>query len=203
MQVSKASMLNLSNLVLVLVIFVITKTRASLVSLNGQQGYENVLIYISNDVPVTDCAQIVNNLKVNNLITKLKFTIKSLYLKYYVYYMQSTLQEASDYMCKALDQRAYFGNITVIVPNHWSTCQIGIDSSISWPRVHKADVILSVDHPVFGPRPFTLQYGGCGTRSLSTRLPVGFLSSSNRGVLFVIPSFKNLLNLLDLRNITF
>ncbi|KAI9559833.1 hypothetical protein GHT06_013840 [Daphnia sinensis] len=125
----------------------------------GQQGYENVIVRIGDDVPSTDCVKIIDRIQV-------------------------MMQEASNAMCKALDNRAYLGNVTIVVPSYWTAdgnCLV--DSSIKWPRIHQADFIVGQNHPVYGSRPFSLQYGGCGVSSLAVRLPLNFLNGeSARGV---------------------
>lgn len=93
------------------------------------------------------------------------------------------LQDASKAICTATKTRAFFRNVTIMVPNHWpDECVSYFDSSVIWPRPHLSDIILNEDHPVFGTRPFSLQYGGCGINSLAIQLPISFLSSgSTRG----------------------
>lgn len=126
----------------------------------GQQGYENVVVRVNDDVPSTDCVKIIDRIQV-------------------------MMQEASNAMCKALDNRAYLGNVTILVPLNWTAdgnCLV--DSSITWPRIHQADFIVGQDHPAYGSRPFSLQYGGCGVSSLgSVHLPLSFLNgASAKGV---------------------
>lgn len=91
------------------------------------------------------------------------------------------MQEASNAMCKALDNRAYLGNVTILVPLNWTAdgnCLV--DSSITWPRIHQADFVVGQDHPAYGSRPFSLQYGGCGVSSLgSVHLPLSFLNGAS------------------------
>lgn len=91
------------------------------------------------------------------------------------------MQEASNAMCKALDNRAYLGNVTILVPLNWTAdgnCLV--DSSITWPRIHQVDFVVGQDHPAYGSRPFSLQYGGCGVSSLgSVHLPLSFLNGAS------------------------
>ncbi len=96
-------------------------------------------------------------------------------------------EEASSALCKSLDNRTFFGNVTIMIPNHWNgNCLKDVDYSITWPRTYTADVYLSGDHPVFGNQPFSLHYGGCGVGGLPIRLPLGFLTGPTRGFIIRI-----------------
>lgn len=144
-----------------------------------QQGYDNLLVQISDDIPSTNCQTVLNSLQV---ICQM---ISNSFLKYSWHFFchQVTLEEASSAVCQATKSVAFFKNITILIPTHWpNECVSSIDSSIVWPRPHLADIVLAQDHPVFGSHPLTLQYGGCGVSSLASRLPLSFLASgSTRG----------------------
>ncbi|XP_046463087.1 calcium-activated chloride channel regulator 1-like [Daphnia pulex] len=140
---------------ILLVIIVIVET--SFVKLD-QNGYENVLIRIADDVSSADCLQTISNLKV-------------------------MLLEASSALCTAVEGRAYFRNVTILIPNHWAANRnCLVDTNITWPRTHMADLIVTPNHPNFGSQPFTLNYGGCGVSSLPVRLPIGYLTALGKGV---------------------
>lgn len=88
------------------------------------------------------------------------------------------LQDASLAICTATNNRAFFRNVTILIPKNWpNDCVSYVDSSIVWPRPHLSDIVLDDNNPVFGSRPFSLQYGGCGVNSLAIRLPISFLTS--------------------------
>ena len=93
------------------------------------------------------------------------------------------LQESSNALCTALEGRAYFRDVTILIPSHWAANRNCLaDTNITWPRTHMADLIVGQDHPVFGSQSFTLNYGGCGVSSLPVRLPIGYLTAPARGL---------------------
>ena len=93
------------------------------------------------------------------------------------------LQESSNALCTALEGRAYFRDVTILIPSHWAANRNCLaDTNITWARTHMADLIVGQDHPVFGSQSFTLNYGGCGVSSLPVRLPIGYLTAPARGL---------------------
>jgi hypothetical protein len=96
------------------------------------------------------------------------------------------LLEASSALCTAVEGRAYFRNVTILIPNDWATNCLVDDTNITWPRTHMADLIVTPNHPNFGSQPFTLNYGGCGVSSLPVRLPIGYLTALGKGSILVL-----------------
>ena len=82
------------------------------------------------------------------------------------------------------DKQAYFGNVTIIVPDSWASdpsCSLLLTSTnvnaLPWARTHRADLRITPDHPNFGAQPYSFQYGGCRTPGMPINVPSSFLTS--------------------------
>ncbi|XP_066158992.1 calcium-activated chloride channel regulator 4-like [Euwallacea fornicatus] len=116
----------------VLVILGLLGTSENLELVDG--GYENLVIKIADNVPETDCRNILQNL-------------------------ERTLTSASQYLFSALDSRAYLRSATVLLPSSWpescaSSTVLGASGEIS-------DITVLPSDPIRGNL-FTQQSLGCG-----------------------------------------
>jgi Calcium-activated chloride channel N terminal len=97
---------------------------------------------------------------------------------------QEVVFEGSKSLCSATNSKAYFGNVTIVIPNDWVGEGENVDG-MTWPRSFQADVVVTEEHTVFGAKPFTLQYGSCGMGGLPIQIPFGFFNEtddSKRGI---------------------
>ena len=68
--------------------------------------------------------------------------------------------EASPYLYKASRRRAYFVEVTILIPQTWnSRTEYHQASNQSFDL---ADVIVAPPNPRWAPDPYTKQYQGCG-----------------------------------------
>lgn len=75
-------------------------------------------------------------------------------------FQQLSMAEASQFLHQALDGRAYWQSVTVLLPDTWpSNC---VARSVVGASGEKADISIGVSHPVFGNAPWTQQSQGCG-----------------------------------------
>jgi len=95
-------------------------------------GYEGVVIAINPNVK--EDANIINSLK-------------------------KIWTEASKSLYIATKKRAYFREITILVPNTWTNDNYESSGQISY---EKADVLIADAHPGHGNEPYTLHFGMCG-----------------------------------------
>ena len=66
------------------------------------------------------------------------------------------MRSASASLCNATDGRAYYGEVTIIIPESWGDFGEGFDV-LNWPRNAHADIVINQEHPLFGSQPITLQ----------------------------------------------
>ncbi|KAJ1171271.1 hypothetical protein NDU88_003136 [Pleurodeles waltl] len=96
-------------------------------------GYENLVIAINPGIP--EDGKIINNIK-------------------------DMMTDASAYLFSATQRRAYFRNITILIPLTW--VRDPSYSRVKTESFDKADVIIADPFLKYGDDPYTLQYGGCG-----------------------------------------
>ncbi|KAM5256399.1 LOW QUALITY PROTEIN: calcium-activated chloride channel regulator 1-like [Ctenodactylus gundi] len=141
--------------------YLLSKAKSSMVSLNNN-GYDGVVIAINPSVPEDE---------------KLIQSIKEM------------VTEASTYLFQATHQRAYFRNVSILIPMTWTS-----KSQYLMPKQEpydQADVIVAGPHPKYGDDPYTLQYGQCGEKGQYIHFTPSFLLTNNlpiygpRGRVFV------------------
>ncbi|XP_033644222.1 calcium-activated chloride channel regulator 4-like [Asterias rubens] len=117
-------------------------TKPDRVSLRDN-GYSGVVVAIHEDVPENE-----------ELVTEIKtiFTV------------------ASAYIYNATRRRAFFRNITIIVPETWTR-----RSHYRVPDFYEHDVIIASPNRHWAPDPYTSQYQGCGEQGVGTRIGVEFV----------------------------
>nr|XP_006005605.2 PREDICTED: calcium-activated chloride channel regulator 4 [Latimeria chalumnae] len=118
--------------------------KCSKVQLVGN-GYNDVVIAINPGVP--------ENL---NIITKIK----------------EMVTEASHYMFIATKKRAFFRNVTILLPMEWTPRNY---TKPRTERYDKANVIIAEPFMKYGDDPYTLQYGGCGEEGRYIHFTPNFL----------------------------
>lgn len=75
---------------------------------------------------------------------------------------QTALTAASQFLFSALDGRAHFGNVIVMLPTEWPNHCAPQNRSVESSRGERPDVTLTRAHPVHGEAMWTQQAGGCG-----------------------------------------
>ncbi|XP_058116874.1 calcium-activated chloride channel regulator 1-like [Anopheles ziemanni] len=101
-----------------------------------KSAYKNVVIEIRDNVPVDNCQTILQNLEI-------------------------MLTSASQYLFNALDSRVYFGEVSVILPNHWPQSCIPYNQTRTSASGETADVTIRPQTKA-EPSIWTQQYAGCG-----------------------------------------
>ncbi|XP_049534679.1 calcium-activated chloride channel regulator 1-like [Anopheles darlingi] len=101
-----------------------------------KSAYKNVVIEIRDNIPVDNCQTILQNLEI-------------------------MLTSASQYLFNALDSRVYFGEVSVILPNHWPQTCIPYNQTRTSASGETSDVTIR-PHTKAEPSIWTQQYAGCG-----------------------------------------
>ncbi|XP_057365303.1 calcium-activated chloride channel regulator 1-like isoform X2 [Daphnia carinata] len=122
-------------------------------------GYQNVVVAIDENSGFTSCQEDLENIKELMRSTSVSFG-------------------------QGLERPAYFGDVTIVLPNSWVSdpiCSMLMTMSnitqLPWARTHSADIRITPDHPVFGNQPHSFQYGGCQEPGLSINVPSTFVSN--------------------------
>ncbi|XP_057365444.2 calcium-activated chloride channel regulator 1-like [Daphnia carinata] len=123
------------------------------------RGYQNVVVAIDENSRFTSCQQDLENVK-------------------------KVIRSTSISFGQGLERPAYFGDVTIILPNSWASDPICSRlmtmtniTLLPWARTHSADIRITPDHPVFGSQPHSFQYGGCQEPGLSINVPSTFVSN--------------------------
>ncbi|KAK4030097.1 hypothetical protein OUZ56_023054 [Daphnia magna] len=122
-------------------------------------GYQNVVVAIDENSGFTSCQQDLENIK-------------------------ELIRSTSVSFGQGLERPAYFGDVTIILPDSWVSdpiCSTLMTSTnitlLPWARSHSADIRFTPNHPVFGNQPHSFQYGGCQEPGLSINVPSTFVSN--------------------------
>ncbi|XP_076357667.1 calcium-activated chloride channel regulator 1-like [Tachypleus tridentatus] len=100
---------------------------------------------------------------------------------------QNMISKSSQDLFAATDQKAYFGNVTFLIPKSWSL-QEGWNKTLEvFTNIEKpgrevfqyADIFIEPEGGAFGDGPFTLQHEGCGKLGHHIQLTGNFLKSIN------------------------
>lgn len=75
--------------------------------------------------------------------------------------LQSALASASRSLYTALNGRAFWGGVTVLLPNHWPDSCVPSQSPVG-SLGETPDIRIGVTHPVHGDSVWTQQSKGCG-----------------------------------------
>ena len=96
-------------------------------------------------------------------------------------FLQALLKDSSHVLLKALDQRAYFKSVIIVVPSSWrdSKCQTIIRPPSKGTPYQNADIVVSDKHSLYNNDPFTQQSSGCGQPGDYIRLPYSFVTNYN------------------------
>ena len=76
-----------------------------------------------------------------------------------MYFFQQMFIDGSSYLYTATKQRAFFKNVTILIPQTWSQRNYRQASNESFDL---ADLIVAPPNPRWAPNPYTKQYQGCG-----------------------------------------
>nr|XP_002127942.1 calcium-activated chloride channel regulator 4-like isoform X1 [Ciona intestinalis] len=111
-------------------------------------GYEGIVVAINPSIP--EDASLVDNIK-------------------------TLLNEASPILWSATKNRAYFGEVTILVPSTWT----GSYTQATHGQVYnKADIIVADPNPQYMDTPYTIQYQQCGDPGEYIHLTPNFLSQA-------------------------
>ena len=105
------------------------------------------------------------------------------------------MKESSHVLYTALDQRAFFKAVTIVIPSSWrdSKCQIVISPPNKEGDTHYRNansVHVTEKHPIYGQEIFTQRSGGCGEPGDIIKLPYTLL---DKGKYFVMQGWGKLL----------
>ena len=94
------------------------------------------------------------------------------------------MSAASARLYAATNQRAAFGDVTLVLPDAWpDNCADGgrpeVTLTGSYPT---SDLRLSVPHPVYGSEPWTQQPGLCGQPGSFVQMAAGYLTDDDGNV---------------------
>uniref|UniRef100_A0A2I2YT73 VWFA domain-containing protein n=1 Tax=Gorilla gorilla gorilla TaxID=9595 RepID=A0A2I2YT73_GORGO len=135
--------------------------KSSLLTLNNN-GYDGIVIAINPSVPEDE--KLIQNIK--EMVT-----------------------EASTYLFHATKQRAYFRNVSILIPmTQKSKSEYLIPKQESYDQ---ADVIVADPYLKYGDDPYTLQYGQCGDKGQYIHFTPNFMLTNSlatygpRGRVFV------------------
>ncbi|XP_069334263.1 calcium-activated chloride channel regulator 1-like [Eulemur rufifrons] len=149
------------NVILFLALYLLPRVKSSMVSLSNN-GYDGIVIAINPSVPEDE--KLIQNIK--EMVT-----------------------EASTYLFHATQRRAYFRNVSILIPMTWKS-----KSDYLMPKQEsydQADVIIANPYLKYGDDPYTLQYGQCGEKGQYIHFTPNFLLTNNlpmygsRGRVFV------------------
>ncbi|XP_078489324.1 calcium-activated chloride channel regulator 3A-1-like [Ciona intestinalis] len=111
-------------------------------------GYEGIVVAINPSIP--EDASLVDNIK-------------------------ALLNEASPILWSATKNRAYLGEVTILVPSTWT----GDYTQATHGQVYnKADIIVADPNPQYMDTPYTIQYQQCGDPGEYIHLTPNFLSQA-------------------------
>ncbi|XP_011932400.1 PREDICTED: epithelial chloride channel protein-like [Cercocebus atys] len=157
----RAKMVFSLKVILFLSLLLLPVLKSSQVTLNNN-GYDGIVIAINPSIPEDE--KLIQNIK--EMVT-----------------------EASAYLFHATKRRAYFRNVSILVPITWkSKSEYLIPKQESYDQ---ADVLVADPHLKYGDDPYTLQYGQCGDKGQYIHFTPNFLLTNNlltygpRGRVFV------------------
>jgi calcium-activated chloride channel regulator 3/4 len=131
-------------------------------------GYENILIVINNDVP--ENFEIIDRIR-------------------------SLFTEASSLLFNATRARAYFKEISILIPSTWKLNYFNrkpIPYS-SWETIDNGDICIEKRDELLSNAPFVINYAGeCGESALHIHLSIDYLVKEKKSLHFY-GSFKNVL----------
>lgn len=108
------------------------------------------------------------------------------------YHYQSSMKSASHELYSTLLRRAFFSDITVVLPKDWpSSCLPAnhhdhIDNSILPSIGERSDITISVEHPIYGNNMWTEQVGGCGAQGKQIHASYLAFNRPNAGKEFLL-----------------
>ncbi|XP_044530782.1 calcium-activated chloride channel regulator 1-like [Gracilinanus agilis] len=140
------------NAVLVLVMGLLLVVKGSMIQLNGN-GYDGVVIAINPSV-----------LEDEKLIQKTK----------------EMVTEASTVLFHATNKRAYFRNVSILIPMTWTSKPKYLIPKLE--SYEQADVIIADPYLKYGNDPYTLQYGQCGEKGRYIHFTPNFLLGDNLNI---------------------
>ncbi|XP_064459221.1 calcium-activated chloride channel regulator 2-like [Ornithodoros turicata] len=127
-----------------------------------KNGYRGIVVALSPSVQVEDAQAVFTSL-------------------------QNVFSSASRAVFDKLEKRAFFEEITLLLPKESKFEEQLNLSDVSYtnssrPNYDSAHFVIETQG-VFGQNPYTLQFGPCGTQGLRTIVPLPFLNANNGDVL--------------------
>ena len=95
---------------------------------------------------------------------------------------QILLRDSSKKLYEALNERAFFKSVSIVVPSSWQNgkCQTIIRPPKGGTPYRSQDIVVTNTHPVYGDNPHTLQTSGCGHPGDKINLPYSFVTAWNQ-----------------------
>ncbi|XP_036611364.1 calcium-activated chloride channel regulator 1-like [Trichosurus vulpecula] len=140
------------NVFLILASGLLQAVEGSMIQLNDN-GYDGVVIAINPSVPEDE-----------KLIQKAK----------------EMVTEASTFLFSATRKRAYFRNVSILIPMTWTSKPEYLTPTLE--SYEQADVIVADSYLKYGNDPYTLQYGQCGEKGRYIHLTPNFLLDDNKHI---------------------
>ena len=99
------------------------------------------------------------------------------------HFSQALLRAASAAVYTATNQRAFFRDVTIVVPSAWPRSCTGSDppGQATTESYLTSDLRVSTPHPVYGAAPWTQQWGLCGQPGDFMQLAADYLASEDDG----------------------
>ena len=96
---------------------------------------------------------------------------------------QELINNASSYLYAATNQRAFFGDVTVVVPSSWPrSCTGSVSPGQATTESYlTSDLRVSSAHPVHGTAPWTHQSGLCGQPGAFVQFAAEYVASDQPG----------------------
>ncbi|XP_037082326.1 calcium-activated chloride channel regulator 4-like [Pollicipes pollicipes] len=126
-----------------------TGSRVQLVS----NGYSGLVVGIDDRVNILKCQDVLDNVK-------------------------TLINDASSYLYTATNQRAFFSDVTVVVPSSWPRSCTGANppGQATTESYLTSDLRVSTTHPVYGSAPWTHQSGQCGQPGAFVQFAADYVS---------------------------
>ncbi|XP_022081155.1 epithelial chloride channel protein-like [Acanthaster planci] len=91
--------------------------------------------------------------------------------------IQYMFKEASKYLYTATKKRAYFRNVTILIPKTWARKpEYDLPGGVTFDN---ADVIVAPPNPRWAPLQYTKQYEGCGKQGVHIHFLDAFLTNQD------------------------
>jgi len=147
-------------------------------------GILQVIVILENLVTLAICEtkiRITPDGGYTNIVVKIDENVNEMFCSQYIKHMRETITEASAVLNEGLYGKAYFKEVTIVVPSHWqdARCHMNVQEPAGGVAYQSADIRITTESPIFGASPFTQQSKGCGERGDFITFPETFFTNWN------------------------